>query len=89
MQGGNQLRRQPKDLNNFGKFAQFLVQIMACWAQLGFRQGGPVAASERKGGNFQNFESVNQMSKVDVKSDKSFLLFSQAISRYSDPKKQI
>ena len=38
----------------------------------GFRQGGPVAAGERKGGSFQNFESVNQMSKVDTKGGKSF-----------------
>ena len=36
---------------------------------------------ERKGGSFQNFESVNHTSKVDAKSDKRFLLFSEDISR--------
>ena len=38
---------QPKDLNNFGKLAQFLVQIMACRVQLRIWQGGLVWVSEK------------------------------------------
>ena len=39
---------QPKDLNNFGELAQFLVQIMACRVQLRLWQGGLVSASEKR-----------------------------------------
>ena len=38
---------QPKDLNNFGELAQFLVQIMACRVQLRLWQGGLVSVSEK------------------------------------------
>ena len=57
---------------------------MACWAQLGFGNVVLLWRVKEKGGNFQNFESVNQTSKVDAKSDKRFLLFSQDISRHLD-----
>ena len=39
---------QPKDLNNFGELAQFLVQIMACRVQLRLWQGGLVSVSEKR-----------------------------------------
>ena len=46
---------QPKDLNNFGELAQFLVQIMACRVQLRLWQGGLVSVSE-KGREFSELQ---------------------------------
>ena len=74
-----------KDLNIW-RVCSVLVQIVACCSAGFLARRFCCGGWNNKGGKFRNFESINQMSKVDTEGGKSFCsspkLFQDRTSRY-------